>query len=249
MKRLALIAGLFLAGCITQRIHVSEMQGEAFAAVGVLYKNLQSACTVTLIDECVVVTAAHCVDDELPVLRTVSFDQKKHFKVESVVVPDEYYEDSWTHDIALITLEDSPDITPIPFSRAPISMANWGDVVVIVGRSGGDLRWQTRWIAGRQEDTHLIMWADPLHFLVRGDSGGPMLMDGKIVGLSVFTIHDNTVPDADWYLSLSTDVGEYIDWINEQLKPDSGGLPELPVPSVDGSTTPPRTRPDPVRHR
>lgn len=227
MKYLAPIVCVILTGCLAASLGPRQIKPtEPYQNVGVLYENLRPVCTVTLIDACVVISAAHCFYDKAnTTFNTVSFDGIEHYVVTSYQRRPEWAgiePDPWDNDLALATLHKAPPIVPADWRRTPIDLSNYDDRIVVVGRADGSKRWQRRWILGKLESTDLIMWADPYSFLIDGDSGGPLFMDDELVGINVMGIWEGKEKKPVWNISLSTDIGQHTEWIDDYLEPDPG---------------------------
>ena len=226
MRYLALLVCVILTSCMTTSVGPKQIQPtEPYQTVGMLYENLRPVCTVTLIDECVVISAAHCFNHEsFTTLNTVSFDGIDHYVVMDYDRQSEWRGvelDPWDNDLALATLHKTPPIDPSPWRRVPITLTDYDTRVVAVGRSDGSKRWQKRWIIGKLEDTDLIMWPDPHNFLINGDSGGPLFIGDELVGVNVMGIWEGSAMKPVWNMGLSTDVGQHVEWIDDYLEPDS----------------------------
>lgn len=220
MKQVLLALCLTLAGCASLPFIGISRKEKEYPAVGVLYNfGLMPTCTVTLIDEQVVLTAAHCITNGLLFAPTVSFDGETHYEVPGGWLHDEWEgEGDWSDDIALLDLAEAPPIKPMPISDTPLGVDQWGETIVAVGRADETYRVEERWLVGKMEGTDLLMWPDPNDFLINGDSGGPLIWDGKVIGVNVMGMwEEDDDEQCVWNVSLSTDVGEHIDWISDTL--------------------------------
>lgn len=218
MKYLIALVTLILASCAAVELGPREIaQPTPYAAVGVLYRDGWAICTLTLIDESVVLTAAHCVVD--PGSYAVGFGSDR-YEVTNIT-PNPTHDGTWEGDLALLTIQGSPSIKPIPHSRTPLSITDTGMRAVIVGWATPKIRWGRVWIVGSLGGTDMLMWPDPTNWMMLGDSGGPLLWDGYVGGVSHGYFYDNEVHPR-WTLGLSTDVGLFTEWIDDYIgEPDS----------------------------
>lgn len=214
MKYLTAILALLLVSCAAVEFAPrKQLQARPYPAVGSLFRNGWSRCTLVLIDECVVLTAAHCVDDPGTYTVGLGFDR---YEVTDITINPDWKRDIWEADLALLTLATSPHITPIPIARTPVVLDDIFTPVTIVGRGLPLLRWEHRWILGKLEGTDLILWPDPKNWIMNGDSGGPMLWDDCVGGVTGGMIWDD-IRKPQWQVGISTDVGLYTEWIDEYL--------------------------------
>ena len=228
MRRFALTFVSFLLGCQAAAIGawpiLVDHEDQPFAYVGVLYNNFSPICTVEMIDQRTFVTAAHCFDDgPATSFETVSFDGQKHYNVVGSVQHEDWTNRNpydMTNDIAVGYLGSSPGIAPVTIRQVPVTIDNLGDTITVIGRSMATMRVSfDEWILGRLEDTSLILWPDPDHFLRPGDSGGALLLNGELAGIHVLMIGDDK---SRWTIIGSTDVGQHAEWLNEHRQPDPG---------------------------
>ncbi len=213
MKYLIPLLTLILVSCTAVKVTPREIvQTRPYPAVGVLYRDGWAICTLTLIDERVVLTAAHCVATLGNYTVGLGSD---HYAVADIT-PHPAWDGHWIGDIALLTLGSSPPITPIPHARTPVSLTDFAKRIVIVGRATPKVLWEDFWIVGSLGGTDMIMWPDATNWIKYGDSGGPVLWDGCVGGVTHGYFYDNKVQPR-WTLGLSTDVGIFTEWIDDYI--------------------------------
>lgn len=213
MKYLIPLLTLLLVSCTAVKVTPREIvQNRPYPAVGVLYRDGWAICTLTLIDERVVLTAAHCVETIGNYVVGLGSDR---YGV-SDITQHPTFNGHWKGDIALLTLGGSPPITPIPHARTPVSLTDFAKRIVIVGRATPKVLWEDFWIVGSLGGTDMIMWPDATNWIKYGDSGGPVLWDGFVGGVTHGYFYDNKVQPR-WTLGLSTDVGIFTEWIDDYI--------------------------------
>lgn len=212
MKYLTALIALVMVSATA--VKVTQPTPLPYPAVGVLLKSGWSMCTLTLIDERVVLTAAHCVD--VPGNYTVMFHFDQ-YQVTDITIHPDYDVDAMIGDIALLTLETAPNITPIPISRTPVSIDDMFTKVVIVSRAFPKLRWKRLWIIGMLKGTDMVIWPDTNKWITSGDSGGPVIWDGCVGAINHGFIWDKNDKNL-WQLGISTDVGLFTEWIDDYLR-------------------------------
>ncbi len=215
MKYLAALVMLLAVSCAAVKVGPTRFQDtDPYPAVGTLHRGGWPMCTVTLIDECVVMTAAHCVSPGWAY--SVKLGEEMYLASNMVVHPT--YNRKWLGDIALITLDRSPPITPIPINRVPMGMAQFNDDLQVVGCARGVKHWSDKWFLGKLKETDLLLWADSTLWIQNGDSGGPMIWEDCVAGVNVMGIIESS--DEGWQINLSTDVESFTEWIDEYTGAD-----------------------------
>ncbi|XP_073833449.1 serine protease SP24D-like [Musca autumnalis] len=199
-------------------------------------------CGGSIISEYYILTAAHCVASGTPpetnspssiIVKAGSTQilrDGKMLPVSEIIVHPDY--ESMQNDIALVKLEN-----PLQFSETikPISLATEdppeGASVVITGwgnvREGGsksnDLLYTTLTAVSHEKCNELVGSASESRICLAhrgvngacdGDSGGPAVYDGKLVGVTNFVYDTCASSIPDGYAS----VAHYRDWIIENAK-------------------------------
>ena len=187
------------------------------------------------------ITAAHCFSSVNPLtyvdVGSVFMNEGKRYKIESTILHEKYIhrKDKQGHqiienDIALIKLKDeiefSDTVQPIPLAR---QFTDGGEKAVVSGWGGTEggspdrlmfLELKTlkndecKWQGETVTPTKICAMALPVQGVCFGDSGGPMTVNGQLVGIvSHLTVPGcgNGAPDA------YTRVSEYIGWIEEKM--------------------------------
>lgn len=226
--RLAVVALLLCACSQAEEVAVVDssfapIQGgfatDAEPAVGLLLYEDGGYCTATLIAPNVILTAAHCVQKPLRAFRT---NGKDHAIRDKRSAP--FYLDLWcpnpTNDVAVVRLAQSiTDIAPIPFGKAP---PNTGSSCTAIGfgihntASGTVERMRKRQGTSRIKEISngSIKVEYETAVADSGDSGGPLLCDGTIVG-TVGCHNDDEWPKHRYEYYERTD--KVLSWIREAL--------------------------------
>ncbi|WP_433931498.1 trypsin-like serine protease [Sorangium cellulosum] len=176
-----------------------------------------STCTASLIAPKVLLMAAHCVEPWLVENATITaFFGTDVFTGEGtwVNVKEVHAEPRYTssniragHDIAVGILEEPVPIAPLPYNRAPMTAADVGEPVRLIG-FGRDEDWADgikRHVSTTINTVTptLLGLGDATHHTCTGDSGGPALMNVNgvptIVGVTSFsTTGDFTICTDGW---------------------------------------------------
>ncbi len=149
-----------------------------------------STCSATLIGARTLLTAAHCVDPKrfgVPVLfLTASNAADTAGATDWVKVTETRLHPAWApltleHDVALVLLETSPGLTPMPWNAAalegkggaPIRTIGYGTTGPTAG--GGGVRRQVALTIRQLEPDRIKIGDQDAAGICSGDSGGPSL--------------------------------------------------------------------------
>ena len=153
--------------------------------------NTTSSCTATVIGSEWVLTAQHCLktgDDSIHLLNVRSILKRKRIQVAQV------YPAKDGADFALLRLHSSQRskiriIQPPQLSFVPLSRDDYGKKVLVIGFAAGNRAyWRLVSVKGMDKryiysgHTDSVTADDPEYVVRSGDSGGPLLYNGKVVG-------------------------------------------------------------------
>ncbi|KAF7396675.1 hypothetical protein HZH66_007537 [Vespula vulgaris] len=171
-------------------------------------------CGGSILNKNYVITAAHCVltksKNNIQVVAGTNYlnDEKSSIhNVKNIIIHENYSpSDSWKNDIALLeVVEPFSETKLISFINLPTShdVINANDRAVISG-------WGRLWMNYNIHDSHICAY-DPEspRGSCHGDSGGPLTVNGKLVGL-VSWAKACALTD---YPTVYTRVSEFKDWI------------------------------------
>ncbi|WP_438029217.1 S1 family peptidase [Sorangium sp. So ce233] len=190
----------------------------------------EERCTATLISPTVLVTAAHCtIPWEYEDYTVQAFFGTSRSSGEGTLVnvkevhthPDYDFRDiKLGSDIGVAILEEPVDVEPVPYNRVPLTQAQIGQPVRLIG-FGED---ETGWGGVKMHVSTTVHTVEPLrlgfgdaaHHTCKGDSGGPALMsvDGvpTIVGVTSYgESSDGQVCTSGWH----TPVDRYLDFVDQ----------------------------------
>lgn len=192
-------------------------------------------CGGTLIDETVVLTAAHCLDN-LPGLE-VGVSDSSYVHAESWILHPHYNSTSLQHDIALVFLEEKPASSTVTASLVstvePNNVSDNNMITTIgIGHTNKEEAASISWNNFKEANLEIVSnlqrdcsdrYSTPTMTLhpdqqfcangqeeaaCNGDSGGPAIdQNGSIVGIVSFGACQINVP------TVFTDVSYYLPWI------------------------------------
>ena len=205
------------------------------AVVAVLYHGGQG-CTGTLVNSTFVVTAAHCVEGESASIMSVFFGNNvsasgTEIDVVRAVPHPAYNGSTLSADIAVLELaRPAPaNITPIPYSTAPLSGRHVGQSATFVGFGLADVNNDSS--AGLKRSVQIpitFVYPEEFHYAAPGkqtcfgDSGGPAFLniDGveRLVGVTSY----GDANCAEFGANIRTDA--FADFLADTIGDDSGTM-------------------------
>ncbi|XP_063924223.1 chymotrypsin-1-like isoform X2 [Zophobas morio] len=196
-------------------------------------------CGASIITKQWVATAAHCVSDSAPddiflLADTLLLDSGgTNYSVSSIVVHPEYYRYTYTNDIALIKLQTEFTLSATT-QTIEIDTSSGNESCTIVGwgkirATYPDALYYANLTALTDDDCTRM--AQGGAFVIErgpgqlcafaaqgigpcyGDSGGPLICVGKLIGMASYAIS----PCAKGYPDVYTRIAYYVDWINDVI--------------------------------
>jgi uncharacterized protein (TIGR03382 family) len=207
---------LLLAGCTpplssTEDPIIGGTRSTGMAATVMLVsfpasRSVMDTCTAVLVSPTVLLTSAHCVDtpnhpnylygvftgdDATAYPRLV--DIEPHLVPVSAVHPHPQYstQSPFYADLGVVVLATALPTTPLPIQRTPLDSTVVGKTAQIVGY--GQTTYQqinraryeaTTTVASIDNDTVVV--GDPQRRACLGDSGGPAIVDGVVIGIDSY---------------------------------------------------------------
>lgn len=153
-------------------------------------------CTGTLIGPRLVLTAAHCLDDAMPLALDVvvgaSIDGPRLHVAWGAAHP-RYMPETHTHDVAVLGLDrDVEGVTPAPLRTEPLEAELIGASVRLVGYgatsgidTGGGARLEGTGAIERVDADDLRLKPSPT-LTCHGDSGGPVFVGATLIGVTTW---------------------------------------------------------------
>lgn len=154
---------------------VVVVQGDGLQGSGTVVKFVEDAGENYI---GLILTASHCVKGK-STLFDVFFSGGKKYRGGTVVYNSRYTTNTY-NDIALIEALIPDEIPVVDISSEPVKC---GEQVEMCGYATGSLRhWNAKYAGSSiPQDGHVVFsWA------IQGDSGGPILYNGKIIGVICF---------------------------------------------------------------
>ena len=211
-------------------------------------------CTAIVVSPTALLTAAHCVDHpgytfgvyfgaDASAYDTLALLAPQLSAVSAVHMDPSYQSTTpFIGDVAIVTLAAPTTITPLPFSRAAASAALDNMPVEIVGygqtvyNTPNQVRYSASTVVIAVESNDTIEIGDASHRTCVGDSGGPALLAGVVIGVNSYS--DTTGCTDPSYFRRTDLYATFIDQYAGTMPPqaDAGVTPDAPmIPDNDTS--------------
>ncbi|MDB4960707.1 MAG: Vitamin K-dependent protein [Myxococcales bacterium] len=203
-------------------------------------RSVMDTCTAVLVSPTVLLTSAHCVDapnhpgylygvftgdDATAYPRLV--DIEPHLVPVSAVHPHPMYSTQapFYADLGVVVLAMALPITPLPIQRTPLDSSVIGKTAQIVGY--GQTTYQqinraryeaTTTVTAIENDTVVV--GDPQHRACLGDSGGPAIVEGVLIGV------DSYGPTGCTAAAHYRRVDSFLPFIDQYAPPPAGPGPD-----------------------
>jgi len=214
MRTVALIAGL--AACTTplsttEQEIIGGTRSTGVTATVLLAgypadRSVVTTCTAVAVAPTVLLTSAHCVDapnhpsylfgvftgDDAAAYATLAELEPQLLPVASVHAHPDYSTDvPFYADLGVVVMSSPIPITPLPIQRTPLDQTIVGKPALIVGYGQTTYQQfnQTRFealttVGGLDADTVIV--GDAQRHGCLGDSGGPAIVDGTLIGIDSY---------------------------------------------------------------
>ncbi len=230
-----LCAMFFAAGCAAQGDGSQEATGQAHSPIiggtddpgdpAVVFVQFDGhGCSGTIIAPSTVLTAAHCSFGQS---YTVTTGDGQDLPVADVIPNPDYVnggDATQPNDVGIIHLSQPTDITPVAYSTSALGQDAVGQTVKLVGygydsHSGGGAgtKRQIEVPIDTVTSTHFSV-GDSEHTSCHGDSGGPALLNGKIIGVTSYGFDNIQGVDMCNGAGFYSRVDQYTDFISQNAR-------------------------------
>jgi MYXO-CTERM domain-containing protein len=210
-------------------------------------------CTAVVIAPTVLLTAAHCVDvpnhrdhifgvfledDASPYPTLVDLEPMLVPVASTHAHPQYSTQPPFFADIGVVVLAESVAVTPVPLHVGPVD-STIGKPALIVGygqtvfEQPNQARFEAMTVVDRLEDDTVVV-GDSQHRACLGDSGGPAIVEGKLIGVDSFGLAGCTDPAN--YRRVDSHMGFIQPFLAVEPEPDPMD-PVDPAPESGGCST------------